>query len=225
MVSERASHEEARSELPACKTMVNDYGVEAPVGIEPTNRGFADLCLTTWLRRRRDPKIAPRREAQQAAANAALYALAHPPDRAQLRGGSSTRRRSTMEGTIREARLRPQYASLYPALEPGTWQAGDRDRPPAPAVAPDRARPARGRAPDERRALRIPRRHQARHSRRPERAPARPIAPGPDSASPVVTLSAAKGAMLDMAPFAALRVTRHAAPTAPGSAARARAVS
>jgi hypothetical protein len=27
-----------------------------------------------------------------------------------------------MEGTIREARLRPQYASLYPALEPGTWQ-------------------------------------------------------------------------------------------------------
>src|SRR6266511_1272589 len=24
---------------------------EAPVGIEPTNRGFEDLCLTTWLRR------------------------------------------------------------------------------------------------------------------------------------------------------------------------------
>ena len=24
---------------------------EAPVGIEPTNGGFADLCLTTWLRR------------------------------------------------------------------------------------------------------------------------------------------------------------------------------
>ncbi len=28
-----------------------------------------------------------------------------------------------MEGSIREARLRPQYASLYPALEAGTWQA------------------------------------------------------------------------------------------------------
>jgi hypothetical protein len=27
-----------------------------------------------------------------------------------------------MEGSVREARLRPQYASLYPALEPGTWQ-------------------------------------------------------------------------------------------------------
>src|SRR6266568_872834 len=33
---------------------------EAPVGIEPTNRGFADLCLTTWLRRRWKGKVASR---------------------------------------------------------------------------------------------------------------------------------------------------------------------
>ena len=25
---------------------------EAPAGIEPANNGFADRCLTTWLRRR-----------------------------------------------------------------------------------------------------------------------------------------------------------------------------
>ena len=30
---------------------------EAPVGIEPTNGGFADLCLTTWLRRRGREKL------------------------------------------------------------------------------------------------------------------------------------------------------------------------
>lgn len=28
-----------------------------------------------------------------------------------------------MEGSIREARLRPEYAALYPALEPGVWLA------------------------------------------------------------------------------------------------------
>src|SRR5881394_4487835 len=36
----------------AARKRKSRWSSEAPVGIEPTNRGFADLCLTTWLRRR-----------------------------------------------------------------------------------------------------------------------------------------------------------------------------
>jgi hypothetical protein len=30
---------------------------KAAIGIEPMNKGFADLCLTTWLRRRNNFKF------------------------------------------------------------------------------------------------------------------------------------------------------------------------
>src|SRR2546430_5753842 len=47
----RALAQGERSDAGRLSGTVGSWGSEAPVGIEPTNRGFADLCLTTWLRR------------------------------------------------------------------------------------------------------------------------------------------------------------------------------
>src|SRR5439155_27243690 len=48
----RARPEGERADAGRLRVGAACWAREAPVGIEPTNRGFADLCLTTWLRRR-----------------------------------------------------------------------------------------------------------------------------------------------------------------------------
>jgi hypothetical protein len=40
-----------RSRSLGCKIFNRKEIMEAAIGIEPMDKGFADLCLTTWLRR------------------------------------------------------------------------------------------------------------------------------------------------------------------------------
>jgi hypothetical protein len=61
---------------------------EAPVGIEPTNGGFADLCLTTWLRRRDVILACP----------ASVHTLADEPKWASIRRERDTNQSSQPQG-------------------------------------------------------------------------------------------------------------------------------
>ena len=108
----------------------NLKNLEARVGIEPTNKGFADLCLTTWLPRRRDERRMERETGFEPATS--TLARSHSttellPPRENLKFSTTSARPATrswprrprrwrafscLAGGVGQSRLRPQPTRL-----------------------------------------------------------------------------------------------------------------
>jgi hypothetical protein len=60
--------------------------LEAAIGIEPMNKGFADLCLTTWLRRHFGSLKQEGGKMKQHLLESTRLSVLHPPAFILIRG-------------------------------------------------------------------------------------------------------------------------------------------
>ncbi len=90
--------------------------MEARVGIEPTNKGFADLCLTTWL-----PRQTPQKQVPPEPVSSLKSAAKPPPGRWSGRRGSNPRHRP-WQGRTLPAELLPLATTLILGAPPSGCQ-------------------------------------------------------------------------------------------------------